>query len=514
MVYMESFAKYTLTLANNHNVIAAAAVGLALNAALGLKPEIEPKLYNGINANAGNVFSTAGGSYFPKAYLAFIFFDDSYNFVRSGAVGISINALNSFEKLSRSFTADKSGYLIVYVANESNVSTANVYFDDTYIIHQKNNVMLQVTQSSDYYPFGMSFNEYQADRLKVTSASPDSFEPILRNRYRFQGQEQQTDLSLGWYSYKHRMHDPAIGRFSSVDPIAEDYKYNSVYAFSENRLIDGVELEGLEWRRSTDQEVIGYLEGGNTVGTGHYGFIQPIGSGYDGFFTFTGQMEFETMCDQLTGSMCLSPTTFNSKAFFSHYNNMMTVLYVDGTVMNFGTNGNGMIQLPHSGGEVTGFGTVGEFSINGNRIYQYYNRNDVAGAVEDQWARPNVLVGLLNSIFQYQDLYPNESPTIGDMRSPDDSYVMASEKQRHHLDPAAIDIRYLGVGGSYQGTVNDSRFSAERNRTFISLMGQNGFRQVIVGASVREQLKTPGIQMLNDKYNIHTDHMHFESFKY
>jgi len=42
------------------------------------------------------------------------------------------------------------------------------------------------------------------------------------------------------------MHDPRIGRFFAIDPLAPEYPHNSTYAFSENRLIDGVELEGLE----------------------------------------------------------------------------------------------------------------------------------------------------------------------------------------------------------------------------------------------------------------------------
>ena len=42
------------------------------------------------------------------------------------------------------------------------------------------------------------------------------------------------------------MHDPRVGRFFAVDPLAPEYPWNSVYAFSENRVIDGVELEGLE----------------------------------------------------------------------------------------------------------------------------------------------------------------------------------------------------------------------------------------------------------------------------
>jgi len=42
------------------------------------------------------------------------------------------------------------------------------------------------------------------------------------------------------------MHDPRIGRFFAVDPLAPKYPHNRPYAFSENRVIDGVELEGLE----------------------------------------------------------------------------------------------------------------------------------------------------------------------------------------------------------------------------------------------------------------------------
>lgn len=42
------------------------------------------------------------------------------------------------------------------------------------------------------------------------------------------------------------MHDPRIGRFMSVDPLYKEYPWNSPYAFSENRVTDAVELEGLE----------------------------------------------------------------------------------------------------------------------------------------------------------------------------------------------------------------------------------------------------------------------------
>ena len=58
----------------------------------------------------------------------------------------------------------------------------------------------------------------------------------------------QDDLGLGWVQFRFRMHDPAIGRFMVVDPLAEDYLYNSPYAFSENKVVAHFELEGLESR--------------------------------------------------------------------------------------------------------------------------------------------------------------------------------------------------------------------------------------------------------------------------
>src|SRR5690606_14510783 len=48
------------------------------------------------------------------------------------------------------------------------------------------------------------------------------------------------------HEWKYRFSDPAIGRFISIDPLAEKYPFNSTYAFQENKLGMGIELEGLE----------------------------------------------------------------------------------------------------------------------------------------------------------------------------------------------------------------------------------------------------------------------------
>ncbi|RKN76822.1 polymorphic toxin type 23 domain-containing protein [Ulvibacterium marinum] len=67
-------------------------------------------------------------------------------------------------------------------------------------------------------------------------------------RYGFQGQEMDNELKGEGNSlnYKYRMHDPRVGRFFAVDPLADEYPYYSTYAFSGNRVIDATEQEGQE----------------------------------------------------------------------------------------------------------------------------------------------------------------------------------------------------------------------------------------------------------------------------
>jgi RHS repeat-associated protein len=68
-------------------------------------------------------------------------------------------------------------------------------------------------------------------------------------RFGFQGQEKDNEIygvEGTALSFTYRVHDTRVGRFLSIDPLASKYPHNSPYAFSENRVIDAVELEGLE----------------------------------------------------------------------------------------------------------------------------------------------------------------------------------------------------------------------------------------------------------------------------
>ncbi|MCU7615500.1 hypothetical protein N0B16_13765, partial [Chryseobacterium sp. GMJ5] len=94
------------------------------------------------------------------------------------------------------------------------------------------NSSAEVLEENNYYPFGLKHEGYNAN-----GGNP-------AYKYGFQGQEKQDET--GWNSFKWRNYDPSIGRFFNIDPLSEKYAYNSTYAFQENKLGLGVELEGLE----------------------------------------------------------------------------------------------------------------------------------------------------------------------------------------------------------------------------------------------------------------------------
>jgi RHS repeat-associated protein len=68
------------------------------------------------------------------------------------------------------------------------------------------------------------------------------------DRYLFQGQEMDDEVKGEGNSvnYTFRMHDPRLGRFFAIDPLADQFPYYSPYQFCSNSPILAVEFEGLE----------------------------------------------------------------------------------------------------------------------------------------------------------------------------------------------------------------------------------------------------------------------------
>jgi len=134
------------------------------------------------------------------------------------------------------------------------------------------NTYLRVAhRNRDYYSNKTLNREELSEHLKI-----DELSHGLHYRYGFQGQEMDDEVKGEGNSvnYKYRMHDPRVGRFFAVDPLASSYPYNSPYAFSENSTIAFIELEGLEKFYTPDNEYFGYY----TYPDYHGGWSNPVGN--------------------------------------------------------------------------------------------------------------------------------------------------------------------------------------------------------------------------------------------
>ena len=92
----------------------------------------------------------------------------------------------------------------------------------------------EILNEEHYYPFGMSIKgDWQA------ISDPDF-------NYRYNGKEMHDDHGLDWYAYDFRFYDPAIGRFTGVDPISDQFPHVTTYNYAENSPIAFIDLHGLQ----------------------------------------------------------------------------------------------------------------------------------------------------------------------------------------------------------------------------------------------------------------------------
>jgi len=94
-----------------------------------------------------------------------------------------------------------------------------------------------ILSATDYYPFGMD--------MPNRSFNAGDY------RFGFNGKEADRNGewgNLNHYDYGFRIYNPGIAKFLSVDPLRRGYPSWTPYAFAMNRVIDGVDLDGLEFK--------------------------------------------------------------------------------------------------------------------------------------------------------------------------------------------------------------------------------------------------------------------------
>ena len=141
----------------------------------------------------------------------------------------------------------------------------------------------KAVQVNHYYPYGMAYaggrmsGNAEAHTVEGgVSVAGGSLEigggtggmelarPGASQPYRFLGNELYTSNSLGLYDFSARMYDPALGRFLSVDPMAEGYRHLSPYAYCAGNPVVYADKDG---------QVIGRVVVGAVVGAAINGGI-------------------------------------------------------------------------------------------------------------------------------------------------------------------------------------------------------------------------------------------------
>ena len=105
--------------------------------------------------------------------------------------------------------------------------------------HQGNNRVVvdkdgNVEEVSHYYPFGGVF------------ALSQNVQP-----YKYNGKELDTKKGLNWYDYGAREYDAVLGRFTTMDPSAENYYATNSYAYCGNNPVNRIDPDGKDWRVQT-----------------------------------------------------------------------------------------------------------------------------------------------------------------------------------------------------------------------------------------------------------------------
>lgn len=143
-------------------------------------------------------------------------------------------------------SVDSTEYVGSYIYDNGSLARCN--FDGGYVIspfvstnyrfyikdHLGNNRMVtdatgNVLQSNEYYPYG---------GLTGRSTNPEY------QKFKYNGKEYDTMHGLNEYDYGARQYDPAIARFTSMDPLCEKYYHISPYAYCGGNPVNAIDSDG------------------------------------------------------------------------------------------------------------------------------------------------------------------------------------------------------------------------------------------------------------------------------
>lgn len=192
-------------------------------------PNITTAIQN--NAALGSLLNTphnvSGANNAPKAYLNIIFFDEQFKYDGTSSMVVPVaytpNIKATISKMANNaVTAKKSGYVYVYISNETNEL---VYFDNLMLTHERGRVL----EETHYYPFG----------LTMAGISSKALNGVADNKYKWnkgselQNKEFSDGSGLELYATNFISLDPQLGRWWQIDP-KPDYGQSPYSSMSNN----------------------------------------------------------------------------------------------------------------------------------------------------------------------------------------------------------------------------------------------------------------------------------------
>lgn len=204
-------------------------------------------VFTGTNKKINYLYNSIGEKVEKKTTIGSVItitdYIDGFQYIKNGSSAVALQFFHHSE-----------GYVSNTVANGiNNYNYVFNYFDNignvrlSYTLDPATNV-LTILEENHYYPFGLKHTKYNIDQAyyDANGGTVTIKTKTLPFKFRYQGQEWQDELGLNWYSFKWRNEDPAIARFMNVDPLAEVYEWQSIYAFGSNQPVHAKEIEGME----------------------------------------------------------------------------------------------------------------------------------------------------------------------------------------------------------------------------------------------------------------------------
>jgi RHS repeat-associated protein len=191
-----------------------------------------PSTPAGLNSWLGSV-PNPNQAAVPRAYINWILFNEQFVPVASncGYNQVSGNP-DSVKPHSSVVQINTNGYLYVYCSNESNV---DVFFDNLQVIQTRGPLL----ETSNYYPFGLAM-------AGISSKAATT----LENKYKYNGKELQSKefsdgSGLELYDFGAREQDPQIGRWTTIDPLAQKRYWATPYNYVQNNPLNRIDPNGL-----------------------------------------------------------------------------------------------------------------------------------------------------------------------------------------------------------------------------------------------------------------------------